>query len=146
MARAPAGHHSPTGSWAFYPVNLHLPPLGRVGPWTSIPNALAEPRSALRSCSSAPHKPVNRAAERSGVAGRWAHGRQPATHCTVKWLSQRAPLHPQASRVQAWQGKSARGREMASYLRGNLLHAGTSSPGKEARVGGVELNHATQLQ
>ena len=35
---------------------------------------------------------------------------------------------------------------MASYLRGNLLHAGTSSPGKEARVGGVELNHATQLQ
>ena len=34
---------------------------------------------------------------------------------------------------------------MASYLRGNLLHAGTSSPGKEARVGGVELNHATRL-
>ena len=91
--------HSPTGSWAFYPVNLHLPPLGRVSPWTSVPNASAELGSALRNCSSAPHKPVNRAAERSGVAGWWAHGRQPATHCTVKWLSQRAPLHPQASRV-----------------------------------------------
>ena len=34
---------------------------------------------------------------------------------------------------------------MASYLRGKLLRAGTSSPGKEARVGGVELNHATRL-
>ena len=34
---------------------------------------------------------------------------------------------------------------MAAYLRCNLLLAAASPPRLEARVGGVELNHATRL-
>ena len=53
--------------------------------------------------------------------------------------------HCKVSLGQAGKGQSARGREMAAYLRCNLLLAAASPPGLEAHVGGAELNHATRL-
>ena len=83
-----------------------------------------------------------------GVAGRRAHRRQPATRCTVKRPSRRAPLHPQTGRGQAWKGQSARRREKVAYLRGSLRSTAKEQPkpvpGLEARVGGAESNHATR--
>ena len=64
----------------------------------------------------------------SSVAHPWAPGRQSASHHTAKQQSQRAPLHPKPGMGQAGKGQSARGREMAAYLRGNLRSAVDDQP------------------
>ena len=53
LARAPAGHHSPTGSRGFLPLNGHPPPLLHSSPRPRVPTASAEPTDALRSPSTA---------------------------------------------------------------------------------------------
>ena len=79
------------------------------------------------------------------MAGPRATGRQSASRRTAKQQSQRAPLHPQTGRGQAWKGQSARRREKVAYLRGSLRSTAKEQPkpvpGLEARVGGAESNH-----
>ena len=53
MARAPAGRHSPTGSWAFLPLNHRLPPLLHSSRGPRDPAGSAVPTDALRSPSTA---------------------------------------------------------------------------------------------
>ena len=63
-ARAPAGHRSPTGSWAFLPLDHHPPPLlhssrGPRDPAGSavLTDALRSPSSAAQPCISAREAP-----------------------------------------------------------------------------------------
>jgi hypothetical protein len=71
MARAPAGRHSPTGSWAFLPLNHRPPPLlpsshGPRGPaGSAVPsNSLRSPSTAGQPCISAPEAPRKSATRR----------------------------------------------------------------------------------
>jgi len=52
-ARAPAGRRSPTGSWAFRPLNGHPPPLQHASPRPRVRASSAVPSSPLNSFSSA---------------------------------------------------------------------------------------------
>jgi len=52
-ARAPAGRRSPTGSWAFRPLNGHPPPLQHASPRPRVRASSAVPSSPLKSFSSA---------------------------------------------------------------------------------------------
>ena len=57
LARAPAGHHSPTGSRGFRPPVRHPPPLEPPSPRPMIRASSTKPTDALKSCSTAtcPH-------------------------------------------------------------------------------------------
>ena len=50
-ARAPAGRRSPTGSWAFLPLNHHAPPLEHARPSLRVPTGSAVTTGGLRSRS-----------------------------------------------------------------------------------------------
>ena len=58
------------------------------------------------------------------------------------------PLHPKAGLGHVGKGQSGRGREMAAYLRGDLVLAAVeaprSSPVSKPRRGGAESNHAAR--
>ena len=57
LARAPAGHHLPTGSRGFRPLVRHPPPLQSPSPRPRVRAGSVKPTDALKSCSTAtcPH-------------------------------------------------------------------------------------------
>ena len=69
LARAPAGHRSPTGSRGFRPLVRHPPPLQPPRPRTRVRAGSAVPTDALKSCSTAacpPHLGPGSAPSRAG--------------------------------------------------------------------------------
>ena len=57
LARAPAGHRSPTGSRGFRPLVRHPPPLQPPRPRARVRAGSAMPTDALKSCSTAAFPP-----------------------------------------------------------------------------------------
>jgi hypothetical protein len=110
-------------------------PIGALGRPLSVPHRYDQepsswtPKSQRERRSRQAAQPLRRS---GGVAGPWAHGRQPATRCTVKQQSQRAPLHPRPGMGQAGKGQSARGREMAARWR-RTCAAAPAPPPKSSR-------------
>ena len=69
LARAPAGHRSPTGSRGFRPLVRHPPPLQPPRPRARVRAGSAMPTDALKSCSTAacpPHLGPGSAPSRAG--------------------------------------------------------------------------------
>ena len=69
LARAPAGHRSPTGSRGFRPLVRHPPPLEPPSPRPRVRAGSAVPTDALKSCSTAacpPHLGPGSAPSRAG--------------------------------------------------------------------------------
>ena len=124
-------------------------PIGALGRPLSVPHRYGQepsswtPKSQWERRSRPAAQPLRRS---GGVAGPRASGRQSASRRTAKQQSQRAPLHPRPSMGQAGKGQSARGREMAAYLRSSPRSAAEEQPkpvpGLEACAGGAESNHA----
>ena len=65
LARAPAGHRSPTGSRGFRPLVRHPPPLEPPRPRTRVRAGSAVPTDALKSCSTAACPPPSRPGKRA---------------------------------------------------------------------------------
>ena len=106
-------------------------PMGALDQPLSVPHRYGSepsswtPKSQRERRSRPTAQPLRRS---GGVAGPRTPGRQPASRRTAKQQSQRAPLHPKPGMGQAGKGQSARGREMAAYLRGNLRSAVDDQP------------------
>ena len=69
LARAPAGHRSPTGSRGFRPLVRHPPPLEPPSPRPRVRASSVKPTDALKSCSMAtcpPHLGPGSAPSRAG--------------------------------------------------------------------------------
>jgi len=69
LARAPAGHRSPTGSRGFRPLVRHPPPLEPPSPRPRVRAGSVKPTDALKSCSTAaflPHLGPGSAPSRAG--------------------------------------------------------------------------------
>ena len=65
LARAPAGHRSPTGSRGFCPLVRHPPPLEPPSPRPRVRAGSVKPTDALKSCSTATCPPPSRPGKRA---------------------------------------------------------------------------------